>query len=477
MERGQGLVLTQASAQPEKRGVFAHLVTWAHLLLALLAALGAGLAVAAASPSTPDTPRMSFLDNGVIRIGVDLRHGGSIGYLADAKKRENIVNIHDGGRWIGQSYYAGPRPFGKVHPAWKDWPWNPVSAGDVYGHSARVLAHDNDGKVLHVKSIPLQWALDNVPAECTFETWITLDGPAARVRNRLTNRRTDRTLYRALDQELPAVYTTGKLHRLFTYDGDRPFAGAALREVPRRPPRGGRPAWSTFLATEHWAALVDDAGWGLGVYHPGAVRFLGGFWGKSNTGGPHDDPTGYLAPVRREVLDHNIVYEYEYVLILGQLPAIRRYVRTHRSKTDCPNYHFVRDRQHWYAAHAADCGCTAGTGWRVRVEGDDPQLIGPETFWAARDVPKLYLRAAYHTKQATAELFWQTIDAPTFDPKRRVTFAVKPDGRFHTYPIDLASAPGYRGAITGLRFDPVPSGAPGEYVEIASLSACPPVKK
>jgi len=38
-----------------------------------------------------------------------------------------------------------------------------------------------------------------------------------------------------------------------------------------------RPAWSTFYATEHWAALVDEDDWGLGGFHAGVVRFLGGF--------------------------------------------------------------------------------------------------------------------------------------------------------------------------------------------------------
>jgi hypothetical protein len=172
---------------------------------------------------------MSFLDNGVLRVGVDLDRGGSIGFLAEAgnASTDNLINIHDLGRWVGQSYYSGPAPFGRPHPAWKDWPWNPVSAGDVYGRPSRLLEHSNDGRTLYVKAEPKQWALDGVAADCTFETWIRLEGNAVRVRNRLTNRRTDRTRHPARDQELPAVYTVGRLHRLVTYDGRHPYTGVS----------------------------------------------------------------------------------------------------------------------------------------------------------------------------------------------------------------------------------------------------------
>lgn len=241
---------------------------WVVLLIGVIASAGA-TAPAAAKP-----PRRSYLENALVKIGVDLDRGGSIGYLADTKKGGNVVNIHDLGRWIGPSYYAGPRPFGKPHPGWKDWPWNPVSAGDVYSNPSKVVETKNDGQTLYVKAVPGQWALENVPGECTLETWITLEGRSVQVRNRLTNLRKDQKQYPALDQELPAANTIGKLHRLLTYTGDRPYTGGRLTEIPRSPSAKGSPRWSTFFATEHWAALVDDDDWGLGVIHSGVVRFL-----------------------------------------------------------------------------------------------------------------------------------------------------------------------------------------------------------
>jgi hypothetical protein len=171
------------------------------------------------------------------------------------------------------------------------------------------------------------------------------------------NHRADRTQYPARDQELPAVYTVGRLHRLFIYDGPGPFTGAPLRQV-----NNSGPPWASWKATENWAALVDDGGRGVGVVHPGVYSYIGGFHGPPGKGGPKDNPTGYIAPVRQEVLDHNIVYEYRYALVLGTLEEIRAYAVAHRVPDTRPDYRFDRDRQHWTNSGAADAGFPPGAG-------------------------------------------------------------------------------------------------------------------
>ncbi|HZZ77322.1 MAG TPA: hypothetical protein VFE62_02325 [Gemmataceae bacterium] len=443
------------------------------LILLPTAIIATSLGFASEEPcSSQEQPlRMAYLDNGIIKIGVDLDRGGSIGFLADVKKGINVVNVHDLGRWIGQSYYAGPKPFGTAHPAWKNWPWNPVSAGDVYGNASKLLEKTNDGKSLYVKSVPMQWALKNVPGDCTFETWITLDGRTVKVRNRLTNQRKDETQYPAMDQELPAAYTIGKLHRLMTYIGDSPFADKALTQIPRRSTKDRSSPWTTFFATEHWAALVDDDDWGLGVIHPGVVRFLGGFSGKSNTGGPKDAPTGYIAPVRQEILDHNIIYEYRYTLVLDSLANIRKKAYKQRPKSAVPDYRFTKDRQHWWLVNANDSGFPLKDRWPLKIEQDDPQMFGPESCWQAKDAPTIFVRAAYRTTNKTAELFWEKTDKAGFHSDQSVKFTVVPDGKFRTYEVDLSSSPKYRGTIRRLRFDPVEAGRPGETVDVELISA------
>ena len=311
----------------------------------------------------------------------------------------------------------------------------------------------------------MQWALNNVPGECTFETWITLDGATAHVRNRLVNHRADTTQYRAFSQELPALYTIGKLYHLVSYDGDKPYTNAPIRRL-----ENNGPPWTDWKATEHWAALLDDDNWGLGIYHPNLYQFIGGFHGTPNTGGPTDNSTGYIAPVREEILDHNITYDYDYVLILGKLEAIRAYATKHQPQDTRPDYVFTHDRQHWNYVNANDAGWPLKGALHVNLDQPDPQMIGPEQWWTASSVPKLTLCAAFHTHQTKAELFWSVVGTKGFAADRVVSFDIIPDGKVHTYTIDLASAPTYKGTITGLRFDPVDGGEKGAYADIFSLS-------
>jgi len=289
------------------------------LLLCLLA-----LSQMAACPDGPGSD-MNYLDNGIIKIGVDLKKGGSITYLSDAGNSVNLINSYDMGRMIQQSYYSGPDPYGEPNPGWPNWGWNPIGAGDCYGNPSEVLAVENNGTTLYVKTIPMQWALDNIPCECIFEKWITLEGSAVKVHYKLINDREDTTQYSARHQELPAVYTTGKFHRLFTYNGSRPYTQAPLEEI-----HNAGPPWSYFKGTEKWAALVQDNDWGMGVYNPRAQSFVGGFHGDPGSGGPSDSPTGYIAPLRTETIYYNTVYEYDVHFILGYLNDIRNYVYQHR---------------------------------------------------------------------------------------------------------------------------------------------------
>ena len=409
--------------------------------------------------------QMDYLDNGVIRIGVDLGLGGSITWLSPVGG-ENMINSADLGRQIQQSYYSGPKPYGVAHPAWRDWAWNPIGTGDVYGNKSKVIANSNDGTTLHVRTIPMQWALNNRPCECTFDTWITLEANVVNVRARLNNQRTDRTQYGAFDQELPAVYTNGTYYRLYTYDGSEPFTGAAPRLV-----QNIGPPWASWTATENWAALINDAGLGLGVFNPGVYRFIGGFAGKPGVGGPLDSSTGYISPLHREVLDSNIRYSYEYRLIVGSLDQIRGYVYNNRPESK-PDFRFRRDRQHWTFVNANDAGFPIRRHLRVLMDKNDPQMTGPPTYFRAEDVPKLYIRGAWHTKQVQAQIFWST-SGQRFTSQQSVTFSAVSGGEVRTYEVNMAESPEWKGWITGLRFDPLPSGAEGEYVDVYSISFRP----
>jgi hypothetical protein len=437
------------------------------LILTLFAAIYTYTTAGATKDNAAE--RLSYLDNGTIRLGVNLSLGGAITYLSASNSRTNLINSFDWGRQIQMSHYSGPVPFtpGGKEPSktWAGLGWNPIQCGDCYGNRSKILEHRNNGRSIYVKCIPMQWPLDNEPGECIFECWIRLEKDTARVRSRMLNHRSDKTQYTGRSQEQPAVYTCGPWHRLITYTNDQPFTGGAPAQIPAAFP------WSGWTATENWAALLNERDYGVGIWEPGTFKFIGGFAGKPGSGGPKDNPTGYIAPLQDEILDYNIDCEYNYTLIVGNLERIREFVTHHSNKqTPPPSYRFKKDRQHWHYQNAVDTGWPIRGELNVKLETARPQLIGPKSFWRAADAPKLYIEAACQTSQPHAKVLWTRFDQPNFSDSQSVDFELIPDGKFHVYKLDLAGSVEYRKVITGLRFDPVPVGTPGDYIRIKSIS-------
>ncbi len=269
------------------------------------------------------------LDNGQLTLKLDLTRGGAICWLSKSGSERNIVNIADEGRYIQQSYYAGKTLDRKADgqaPNWSPWCWNPIQVGDAFRNRAKILDFKKDGTAMYVKCIPMQWDMNNRPAEAEMEQWTELEGNVLKVRNRLTIHRTD-TIYGdsiTCDQELPAVYPVSALKNLYTYLGEKPFKNAPLSQPEVINLSSG--FWGRYQnVSEHWMAFVNDSLWGLAVYNPHCDRFLAGMSGVPGKEAK-DGSTSYIAPVKGEMLYKNCVYEYKYYIIVGMLPEIREKV-------------------------------------------------------------------------------------------------------------------------------------------------------
>jgi len=426
----------------------------------------------ASEPATRPVDRMAFLDNGKIRLGVDLDLGGAITWISQSNNPVNLVNSFDWGRQIQMSFYSGPVPFtpdGKQPAAvWRDLGWNPIQAGDHFRNRSRTIEYHNDGKRLTLKCIPMQWPLNNVPGECVFASSLALDGNTIHADCRLINHRADATQYPARFQELPAIYLNGPWWRLMTYNGDQPFTHAPLVQIP------AKMLWTHWTATEHWAALVNDQNQGLGIFEPDTYTFSGGFNARPGAGGPGDNPTGYLSPLQLEILDNTIEYDFSYVLILGSLDEIRDYVYAHAPPAALPEFRFTKDRRHFHYHDAVDTGFPIRGELNIKVTGHDPQIISPACFFKAADAPKIWVEAAFHQTAPQARLRWKRLDDDQFSEEKTVTFSVKPDGEYHRYELNPAAANTYRSAITGLRLDPIIAAGKEASVRIRSLSLTPP---
>lgn len=432
--------------------------------------LACGVASAVVMGQAAREPKMTWLDNGVVRVGMDLNLGGAVTHISTRNHPGNIINSFDLGRQIQMSHYSGPNPFTvgdkKPAPAWAGLGWNPIQTGDCYNNPSVVVDHRNDGQSIFIQCIPMQWPLNNVPGDCLFETWTTLDGPCIFMRYRVTNKRQDTTLYAARAQELPAVYTISKLWRLLSYTGEKPFTQDALTHVKNDWHKSW--PWTQFIGTERWAALVGDDDWGLGVFKDDGAVFHGGIHGDGRSDDPKHASTAYVAPIHFETLDPNIVYEHRTVFMAGKLDEIRQRFNAMATRTP-PAWRFKQDRQHWHVQNGNDAGWPMKDGWRVQFDERKARLIGPTLPWRAHDAPTLELEVACQGRSPTARICWSRLDDPKLDPAKSLTLDLNPDGAFHRYRLDLSASPEYRGLILQLVLELAGQTRASETITVRSL--------
>ena len=430
---------------------------------------------------------LRYLENRRIRIGIDLSIGGAVTFLEDKVANSgNMINSADWGRQIQQSYYSGPNPFigpngEKPVAAWAGLGWNPIQSGS-YGRvrSKTIAVEQPDRDTLRVRCIPMQWPHLNVPGDCVFEATYRLEAEnVVSMTARIINARADKTLYPARTQEMPALYTNGPWYKLITYQGTAPFTGAAVKTLVDKRDGKGWP-WSHFYAPEQWAALVNDHGWGVGLYQPDTARITGGFAGGDagkGKGGPHDGQTGYISPIADRILDANIDWSYRTYIVVGTVAEIRRFVYAKHGQPLPPAWRFENDRRGWvYQGSATDRGWPIRNGLEITFKAAPRGAMRSDTiYWSAKSAPTVEIDAAFANSAPpgplVAELLVQPVGPADLTehlswtppasaaatarqhprhpaiPALTYPFTVQPDGNRHTYRIRLADNPAYTDAM------------------------------
>lgn len=260
-----------------------------------------------AAPKDPFT----YVDNGTIRIGVDKTRGSAIGYLALSKDKRNLLNHHDEGRFIQQSYY-GDRD-GSLW-AKKPWSYNPVQGGSYKGEDAKTLDFKLTDKELFAKIEPLHWASAKACPEAIMQEWISLDGTIAKIRMRMDY--TGPTQKANAHQEMPAMFVDFALpHLMFERDGK------LIKHAPHLLGKDLKPEGITY--TGNWLAYVDDNHFGIGIYTPGTKEAVTYRHRGNGSIGPNGSACSYVAPIRTLQLEKGTVVDYEFFLTIGTLDEIR----------------------------------------------------------------------------------------------------------------------------------------------------------
>jgi hypothetical protein len=273
-----------------------------------------------------------WLDNGVVRVGVDRDYGGAIVWVSGSDSKENMINNADKGRQLQQSYYAGvslDRTKDGQSPHWSPWPWNPVQAGNFKGDKSMVLDFEiiNDGKTLYSKTQPRLWDMDGELAKCYMYQWVEFEQGSenvVHVRNKLECFRDEHDIWggkRLLAQELPAVYAIRNMSKMVIYDGAEPWQNKPLTRV--RYSDKDDWIWTKQNPTEPWAAcLYPETNFGLGVYSPTATQTWNMGW-VGEKGTEFSSATMHFAPIDKWELSHDTIKEFEYWIIVGKIDDIR----------------------------------------------------------------------------------------------------------------------------------------------------------
>jgi hypothetical protein len=141
-----------------------------------------------------------------------------------------------------------------------------------------------------------------------------------------------------------------------------------------------------------------------------------------------------------------------------------------------PAWRFVSDRQHWTVQDATDQGFPMNGKWKIQFGEKKPRLETGIRCWRADAAPGMELEMAYTGKATTARIFWKRLDDDKTDAKKSIPLDINPDGKFHTYHLDLASSAEYRDLIVGLVIEPVSQPRPGESLAIKSIVMSPKTK-
>jgi hypothetical protein len=393
-----------------------------------------------------------------------------IAYLSLSGSTTNYINVFDEGREVQQAHRAG-QPLNRQaegqNAIWSPSPWNPTGAGDSYGNRGVVLASSITSTTLYVKTLPLLWDMYASYCQCTFETWITLEGRRVRVHNKLTTFRTDNRWNLVTNaQELPAAYPIANLSHVLSYIGSRPFTWGAPSEIPK----STTSVWSQWTTLENWGACVDANNFGVGVYTPGRSSFLGGL-NRNPSGGSTSFDTCYLSPIEGVALDKTSTFEYDYWLTLGTIDQIRRQVYAlHQSQPPPPsgfpagdeqtwNFDAYGDRGGWSAIHRIASLSVSEGALKGTSTGRDPYMWSWFLEKPAQD-NQVVVRLRNGTPSSHAQLFFTTARDGMWDGAKSKRINIVPNSRFTIYRFDMSQVPGWTGKITRLRLDPVEAAGP-----------------
>lgn len=451
-----------------------------------------------------------YIENSRFKLGVDIGWGGAVSYLEDKNctipDLVNLVNRHDTGRLIQQSFY-GVQENDEYKPGISfdtKWRYNPVQGGDQYNNASRLIDLVITENSIYIKAQPQDWALDNQLTPSYMENTYTLHDDRVQVDNRFTD-------YSGWEhpfagQELPAFYTVSYLDTFVWYNGEDSWKGDTLSSKNDLPFWGDYAGQCTFILreknTETWCAWINGSDdYGLGVYAPNIDQLKAGRYMYDGSKSDMAESTGYVAPVNILKMVSFKPIEYSYLLTAGSTAEIRGIFTQYKDFTDNKtlheNYQSSRlpsvdgditkldfskgknlalltnpnDTTILYDESEGAVKLTAGSLGDVNVTipyGSNPTPLSTADYTTLKI--EYRIPAGNSTTSYQSDIFICAGDITGPDGNARLRVNLIADGEYHTLEVKLSSNAYWKGNIHMIRFDYFDFSAAGDVMYVRSVN-------
>lgn len=454
-----------------------------------------------------------FIENERFKLGIALHWGGSISYVEDkncpVEGLTNMVNRHDTGRLIQQSYYGTLGEKDSYEPGVSfgvTWHYNPVQGGDQYGVGGRLIDFVADENSVYIKAQPCDWAKNGSYTPFYMENTYTMEDDYILVDNRAVDFSGWEHPYKMM--ETPAMYVVSYLDTFVCYNGDKPWTNddvTIYRDLTFWGDRATQIVYFEDQNTETWYAWYsEEDNFGIGVYVPGIVS-VGGGQSQPGVRDKSDmaDSTNVGGGGNILRMKSFVPFEYQYILTTGTPEDMRTTFAAQKDFAENPNLSedskpveapIIPTTEEELAkldlSKAASNGVIAATN--VTMEYDtsekalklttaafDPGFTITYFTWGfdVRTEDYTTLTIEYMIPETNARNdYWGELYPITgnelwasFEMLMCIDGLIK-DGRYHTLTIDLTASPYWNGELNKIRFDHFNTSEVGDVIYIKTIA-------
>lgn len=457
-------------------------------------------------------PSTCFIQNEKFKLGIDLGWGGTVNYVEDLTASidglSNLVNKHDTGRLIQQSYYGtgaieGVFEWGSFRES-DQWPYNPVQGGDRGNVASRLVDVEVGENYIYIKSQPMDWGKVNYSTPSYMENKYILEEDYIRIDNRFVDFSGWEHPYKG--QELPALYTVSYLDTFFWYGGKAPWTGDAISSKSDLHFWGDAKYIGECMFpiyennTETWCAWVNtNENFGMGLYVPNVDRLKAGRYEYNGSKDADNNATNYVAPYNTMKLVSFEALEYSYLLTTGSIEEIREIFTENKDFATNESLHknYVSSRLPDLSVDMSDIDLTVEANGSVFTAPNNASVSYDATEEATKltvdgSDPYLYLNFVLSEKECFAEdyervdivymvptsnsasanfsrLFTCTGEQANATGSMSIGGKLVVDGQYHTVSYNVSSYNFWTGKINQLRLDFFESAEKGDVMYVKSI--------